>query len=278
MSFELLFMVYSFFRSHRGLYYWSIVVAAAAMILQITGFILQRFENYWPPILPFVMSKVGWAVNVTAFSLVLWSRLHLVVDNPRILKWVLVMIIASAVLCIGSTTIFEFGLAQSGYRNTFYPAIGVVERFQQTMYTLQEAGLSILYVHYSARFWQSGMSIHTRKVVGLLTFVQILSMTLDIILTVTVYLNMLILRCTLYPFFYALKLKLEFLVLNQLRDMLLQRPVDLTSGAIQNALRPPIAMAQAGRSDLEAGLCEMTSSDAPSLQSMSPKNDVKLER
>ena len=168
MSIELLVMVYMFFRRHRGLYFWSIVVSSLAIILQTTGFILLRFENDWPPVFVFVMSKIGWAANVTAFSLVLWSRLHLVVHNPFLLKAVLAMIITTAIFCIGSTTVFEFALANTKYRQTFYPAIGIVERFQQTMYSLQESIIASMYIHYTTKFWNSGYSLHTRKVVSVL--------------------------------------------------------------------------------------------------------------
>jgi hypothetical protein len=219
ISVELLVQVFTFFKSYRNLYFWSIVVSTVALLIQNTGFILLRLENSWPPLFVFAISKIGWAVNVTAFSLVLWSRLHLVVTCPRLLKGVLVMIIVTAILSLSSSIIFEIGLSHSKYRETFYSSIAIIERIQQVMFTLQEAIIPTLYVYYTARFWRSGYSHHTHRIVSLLACVQVFSVTLDLLLVVTVFMNMLILRCALHAILYAIKLKLEFLVLNQLRSL-----------------------------------------------------------
>jgi hypothetical protein len=219
MSVELLVLVYMSFQRHCGVYYYSIIATTIGTILQTTGFILLRFENDWPPIFVFVMSKVGWAVNVTGFSVVLWSRLHLVVNNPRILKGVLFMIVFDGTICLGATSIFEFGLSNSKYRTTFYPAINIIERTQQTVFTVQEIVISFIYIYYTAQFLGSGYAMHTRKVIRLLLCVQVIVITLDLVLTATVYMDKLILRCTLHPFFYTVKLKLEFILLNQLQTL-----------------------------------------------------------
>lgn len=58
--------------------------------------------------------------------------------------------------------------------------------------------------------------MHTRKVVRLLVLVQVCVIAFDGGLTAFDYKNMFTLKCTIHPFVYALKLKLEFIVLNQL--------------------------------------------------------------
>jgi hypothetical protein len=92
----------------------------------------------------------------------------------------------------------------------------VMERVQQTVFTVQESIISILYIFHTYRFLNSGYATHTRKVVRLLVLVQAGVIALDGGLTAFDYKNMFTLKCTIHPFVYALKLKLEFIVLNQL--------------------------------------------------------------
>jgi hypothetical protein len=238
MSVELLILVYITFQRHSGFYFCSIVITTIGIILQTTGFILLRFENDWPPVFVFVMSKVGWAVNVTGFSMVLWSRLHLVINDARILRGVLWMILVNGTLCLGATSIFEFGLNNSKYRSTFYPATNIIERTQQTIFTAQEMIISFIYIYHTARFLRSGYAMHTRKVIGLLLCVQVLAITLDAVLIATVYMDKLILRCMVHPFFYTVKLKLEFIVLNQLQNLLRHDPGPDTNLPVWNPLLP----------------------------------------
>lgn len=92
----------------------------------------------------------------------------------------------------------------------------IMERIQQTVFTLQETVISCLYIFYTYRFLNSGYAMHTRRVVRLLVLVQVCVIAFDGGLTAFDYKNMFTLKCTVHPFVYALKLKLEFIVLNQL--------------------------------------------------------------
>jgi hypothetical protein len=215
MSLELLVLVYVTFKKRTGLYFWSIIITTIGILLQTTGYLLKVFENTCPPIFVTIICKVGWVSNVTGFSVVLWSRLHLVVHDPRILRFVLIMIIVNAVVLHVPIVVFEFGL-MSVHRDLFLYPMEVMERIQQTIFTCQETVISGLYIYYTARFLDVGIAKRTRKVVALLIAVQVLVVSLDAGLTAFDYMNMFTLKCTLHPFVYSVKLKLEFIVLNQL--------------------------------------------------------------
>jgi hypothetical protein len=217
MSIEIIVLVYITFKRHSGLYFWSIIVNTVGIILQTTGFILLRFRNDWPEPLSFTLSKVGWAMNVSTFSLVLWSRLHLVVRDSRVLNRVLVMIIINGVLCLSSSAIFEFGLSRSKYQTMFALSTNIIERVQQAIYTVQETIISFLYIYYITQFLGGVHALFRNKVTCLLVCVQILAVVLDAALSFTVYTDRFILRCAIHPFLYTVKLKLEFIVLNQLQ-------------------------------------------------------------
>lgn len=226
MSLELLVLVYVTFKRRTGLYFWSIIVTTLGIILQTTGYLVKEFAHFSPPILTTIICKIGWISNVTGFSIVLWSRLHLVVNDPRVLRGVLVMIVVNGLAMHTPIVVFEFGLI-SRHHAAYMRPMEIMERVQQTIFTLQESIISILYIFHTYRFLNSGYAMHTRRVVRLLVLVQAGVIAFDGGLTAFDYKNMFTLKCTIHPFVYALKLKLEFIVLNQLLGLVrngLQKP------------------------------------------------------
>lgn len=89
---ELITMIFLTFTRHRGLYYWSLLISSIGIIPYSLGFFL-KFDNQAPGELrwlPVVILTVGWYPMITGQSLVLWSRLHLLVSGERgerILRW-----------------------------------------------------------------------------------------------------------------------------------------------------------------------------------------------
>lgn len=215
MCIELLVLVYVTFKRHTGLYFWSIIITTVGIILQTTGYILKEFAPACPAILTTIICKIGWVSNVTGFSVVLWSRLHLIVQDTRILKGVLAMIIVNGICLHTPVVVFEFGLI-SKHHDTYVLPMEIMERIQQTIFTVQETIISGMYIYFTSRFLNDGYASHTRNVIRLLVCVQALVIAFDAGLTTFDYMNMFTLKCTLHPFVYALKLKLEFIVLNQL--------------------------------------------------------------
>ncbi|TID20867.1 hypothetical protein E6O75_ATG05632 [Venturia nashicola] len=221
MCLELLVLVYVTFRRHTGVYFYSIIITTLGLILQTTGYILKVFENSCPPVLVTIICKLGWVANVTGFSVVLWSRLHLIVDDPRILRGILIMIITNGIICHTPVVVFEFGL-MSKQHSTYYLPMQITERIQQTIFTIQETVLSSLYIYHTFRFLSAGYTTHTRNVITLLLCVQITVVALDAMLTVFDYMDKFTLKCTIHPFVYSIKLKLEFIVLNHLQILVKQ--------------------------------------------------------
>ena len=146
-----------------------------------------------------LICKVGWVSNVTGFSIVLWSRLHLVVNNPKILKAILIMVLINGLLCHTPIVVFEFGLRTANHA-AYYRPMQIMERIQQTVFTLQECVISGLYIYHTKRFLNIGYPMHTRKVIGLLLCVQVLVVALDATLTGFDYSDMFTLKCTIRKF------------------------------------------------------------------------------
>lgn len=126
MTVELTLQIFFTFKRRKSLYFWSLLICTWGIALHVLGLILKLFnEANWistsivgPPF-PSIFAasdlaqifKIGWVSNVTGFSLVLYSRLNLVVRNHNILRAVLYMICIDAVLLHTPIIIFDFGMS-----------------------------------------------------------------------------------------------------------------------------------------------------------------------
>lgn len=69
----------------RGLYFWSLLVSGAGIIPYALGFLLKLMnittgQARWAAV---VLLSIGWYPMITGQALVLWSRLHLILNGPR---------------------------------------------------------------------------------------------------------------------------------------------------------------------------------------------------
>jgi hypothetical protein len=145
----------------------------------------------------------------------LWSRLGLVVTDRRILRWSLLFIIANAILLHTPIIIFSFGMSTPSYR-VWLPHMATMERIQIIGFTLQDLFLSTFYTLTSAKLLNIRYTRQRRNLFIALVFAQIFGFVADMVMVVLDYENMFTLKASLHPFIYAVKLKIEFLVLNQL--------------------------------------------------------------
>lgn len=217
MNVELLVLLYATFKRHSGIYFWSIVFTVCGIVVYTTANILTSFKNNCPETLVHLFLNIGWSAMITGFSLVLWSRLHLVTNNSRFLKCVLVMILFDGIVWTSVAIGISFGLTLKYHKE--YPIAKIVNYIEGIVFIIQEIFLSCSYMYFTARFLKSGHSLHTRKVISLLLFVQVLVVALDAALFVLVFTNRLTLATALHPFIQSIKLKLEFMVLNQLKKL-----------------------------------------------------------
>lgn len=214
MTVELNLQVFFTFKRHKSLYFWSILVCTWGIALQVIGVILKLF-NYGNWILSSIIFKLGWVGNVTGFSLVLYSRLNLVVRNRKILRAVLVMIITDAFLLHTPIIIFDFGIS-SPHPNIWFMPMYIMEKIQVTWFSVQETIISLLYIYHARLFLKDTYTKENRRVMQLLIFAQVLAILFDSALITVDWHNMFTLKVTIHPFVYAVKLKMEFVVLNQL--------------------------------------------------------------
>jgi hypothetical protein len=105
-------MLWRYFKKHKGLYFWSVLVTSIGIILHSLGMLLEFFVVFRKRYIALCFSTPGWYAMVSGMSLVLYSRLNLVVYDGRKVRWVLYMIIIDGICLSIPTSVFTFGVSE----------------------------------------------------------------------------------------------------------------------------------------------------------------------
>jgi len=96
---ELQVMIWVTFKRRTGLYFYSVLLASWGTLATELGLLVFIFDDSAQhSYVLMTVIKIGWCLMVTGQSLVLYSRLHLVLRDHTKLKWVLWMIIVDAII------------------------------------------------------------------------------------------------------------------------------------------------------------------------------------
>lgn len=217
---ETIFEIFRVFKKRQGLYFWSLLIGVVSLpvnnIAILLKYLVPGTQHVWP--LYTLSALVSWSFFSIAQLLVLYSRLHLVVDNPRIQRWVLYLIVACGVLFILPIWIVVWPAwnPDSKITQRWSAPDGIVERFTQLGFTLAECIISGIYIHALWRLLGWKPTVRQRRVFLDLLYVNIITIMFDILSTLLVYLNQTGMSHPIQIFSYSLKFRLEFVVLNQL--------------------------------------------------------------
>jgi hypothetical protein len=264
---ELLLLIFTTFSVYRGLYFWSLIVATTGLVPYSVGLILQYFR-VTKEVVGLAINNYGWWTMVTGQSVVLYSRLGVVLGkgNERILRYVKWMIIIDALLFHTTTTVVEFGsyYAAPPAEQPFSHGYNYVEKIQMTGFCIQEFIISALYLwktidivktqaHPLADRTGSTTSSEQRKktrvrrIMLQLFVINIVIVAMDIALLVIEYKNLHVPEVAFKGLCYSVKLKLEFAVLSKLVEVagLKRAPVgfhnlfDDSNDLVQSGSQPP---------------------------------------
>ena len=151
--------------------------------------------------------------------LVFYSRLHLINQNQKLQRWVLVMIMVAASLIIIST----WPLAWQAYNPydshmsaLYSPREAILDRCTQIGYTIVESILNGIYISSLAKLLRLKSTVRQRRVMSDLIHINVIAVCLDVLTVVLVFLNRTGISHPVQTFSYSFELKLEFMVLNQL--------------------------------------------------------------
>ncbi|KAF9886920.1 hypothetical protein FE257_010661 [Aspergillus nanangensis] len=218
---ELIILVFVTFSQYRGLYFWSLLISSSVGLVPYSiGFLLKFFNLTDATWLSVTLITVGWWCMVTGQSIVLYSRLHLVLPNHRVLRRVLAMIIVNAVILHVPTTVLTYGsnLApeDDASRLPYTNGYNIMEKIQMTGFCIQEFVLSALYIVETIRMLRLDPDRSKRKIMYQLVAINMIIILMDLALLVIEYNNFYIMETMIKGVVYSVKLKLEFAVLGKL--------------------------------------------------------------
>ncbi|KAF2743615.1 hypothetical protein M011DRAFT_410148 [Sporormia fimetaria CBS 119925] len=235
---ELTVWIQVFFKRYSGLYYYSLLVATWGVFFHGLGtfFKLYRIsDNY---VANTVIAYVGWIMMVTGQSIVLCSRLHLVV-HARWKRWILCMIIVDGTILHTITGVLTFLTnLHSGDPNPWKGPYAIVERIQIAVFFLQEVILSGIYIWKTSVMLKDegplfengrhGRRNQGRRVLIHNIVVNILVIALDATILILQYSGLYDIQTAYKGAVYSIKLKMEFSILNELMNLVKGNQSDAT--------------------------------------------------
>jgi hypothetical protein len=220
MTVELTVWVFYVFRRYTGLYFWSVLITTWGVTLHAIGFVLKDCVPSCPWQLSTTIAEVGWVSMVSGFSVVLYSRLHLVIRNQRTLRLVLAMIITDAFLFHIPTVVFQYGTSYKKTHKKYLPFMAPMERVQVLGFSIQEILISSIYIYATLQMLKGSFNKKIRQTTLVLILIQVIVIFCDVVVISLDYAQYFTLKAVIHSFVYAFKLQLEFVILNQFRDVI----------------------------------------------------------
>ncbi|KAI1385246.1 uncharacterized protein F4822DRAFT_432095 [Hypoxylon trugodes] len=233
---EIYILTFGTFRRKNTLYVWSMMAANTGIILHEISATLRLFKL--TPNLPMVVTaSLGWWMMTTGQSVVLYSRLYLVMNDTRKIRWVLIMITTTFLTLQLPTTVTFIGVnaTPNNYPDRFTGPFDIFKIIQLAAFTVQETFLSGLYVYAFRKTSEPMRAIRGNKIRNMLRqmiALFLLVFALDTILMVTEYTGHFQIQTTLKPAVYSIKLKVELFVLNNLVNLVRSPTSSLWSSPI----------------------------------------------
>lgn len=177
-SLEMAMLISMTFKRWRGLYFWSLVLSTLGVVLYTIGMMTTYYRLGLLAIAKVVLD-VGWVMMILCQSLVLYSRLGLILDNANIVNAVKWMIIVDSVILFPIVIIFDFGSTYSRNEN-FSAGYFYIEHIQITGFTIQELIISGLYVWKTIALLKVLQKQNTRNVIWQLFTINIIIVGMDV--------------------------------------------------------------------------------------------------
>ncbi|KGO77460.1 hypothetical protein PITC_048330 [Penicillium italicum] len=229
---EVVIAVFEKFQKYRGLYFWSMQIAAGGILVHGVPATIRyaNLTSSFSVAVPFVL---GWICMVTGQAVVLYSRLHLVVADIRHIRWVRWLIIANVfILHVPMTVLFFLNLNKVPLGR----APEIFDRVQATGFANQDTLLCAIYVYEALRALKpvfESKGPQGRRIIYRILFVNLIGISLNIFIIIAEY-KLHYLVTSFRTVVYSIKLKLEFHALTQLRELTCTYSCSFCQGANGN--------------------------------------------
>ncbi|PVI05786.1 hypothetical protein DM02DRAFT_639173 [Periconia macrospinosa] len=206
-----------------GLYFASVLLCSWGVLSQPVLILLVNFGIWKPSPGSITAIYLSWWILVVPQSFVLYSRLHLFIPDAR-LRWILYLIVFNAIV-FSIPTVVVGVLAQSVLASKLTKPNLALDKAQLAVFFTQETFLSLLYIRETRVHLKRVAPLHDnesahRRVMHHLILINIFIICLDISLIGVCYSSLFYVQGHYKPCVYAIKLRLEFTILNDLRTTL----------------------------------------------------------
>lgn len=215
---ELIVLCFVTFKRYQGCYFWSLLVASACLIPHAMGYLFFLYPLGISHYAAVTLIVFPWCGMVTGQSLVLWSRLHLVLQCPKVLRGVLIMIIVDAILFHTPVFVLMYGMVSSR-SHQFDRGYDIMERVQLVGFCMQELVLSGIYVWETAKMLRLRPAKRHAQILVHLLVINIFILILDFAVVATEYAGYYAVQVMFKPVAYSIKLKLEYAILGKLVEI-----------------------------------------------------------
>ncbi|KAI9727989.1 MAG: hypothetical protein M1828_005394 [Chrysothrix sp. TS-e1954] len=212
---ELIVLVLVVFKKYTGLYFWSLLITSIAVIPYSIGAWMKLVSPNVSPYISVSFLSLSWMVMVPGQSFVLYSRLHLITQNQKLLRAVFWMIIIDAIILCIPTAVLTYG-TNSNKPALFLHGYQIMEKIQMTCFVIQELIISSIYLYEIRRILGVVYEGGTRQLMYELLIINVIIIGLDVALITVEYLNLYEIETVFKGMVYTIKLKLEFGVLSKL--------------------------------------------------------------
>ena len=175
---ELLLLIFSTFKRYRGLYFFSMVACTTGVLGYATGILLTYFRLgvEW---LGKVILDAGWVLMLASQSVVLYSRLNLILDNVAILQAVKWTIVTTSAVLLPIVVVLDFGSTYTD-NPSFSEGYYYIEQIQLIVISVQELAISGLYLWKAAALLKIISGPQGRKTIWQLFAINIVIIAMDV--------------------------------------------------------------------------------------------------
>ncbi|KAJ5812422.1 hypothetical protein N7474_008723 [Penicillium riverlandense] len=215
---ELLVLIILTFKRYRSLYFWALLLSSLLGVIPASIGSLLQFFNLATLWLTLVLENIGFYFMVPGQSVVLYSRLHLVSQNQRLLRFLRWLITINTIILIIPITVLNFGWSYHPTVSGWAHGFDAMERIQLTWFSAQEILISTIYILETIKMIRAAPGKNQRRsmTLYLLVLVNFIAIGMDVVLMTLEYLEFYLMQIIVKALVYSIKLKLEFAVLNML--------------------------------------------------------------
>ncbi|KAF4496449.1 hypothetical protein FAGAP_7393 [Fusarium agapanthi] len=214
---ELLLLILTSSRRHNDLFSWSLAVASIGVLPYANGWLVRYFDVIGD-VANMLINDIGRILLTTGQSLVLYSRLNLLVKSITILnvtKWVITL---NAIIWHSTVTVLLFAIGTQQKLDRNGASINVQE-VQLAFFCAQDFLLSGLYI------WKTMEIIRRRKaenqtlrIIWHLFAINVGIVLVDVTLLAVIFTNNFLWQQGVKAMAYSVKLKVEFVILGKVSD------------------------------------------------------------